>query len=367
MLIVTGELLLEPTPAGEHHLLSSPGVGSRHVCSGEGIPRAKGVTYSCIDPVLWTGFSVGVYPYTLTLAGRNAPSLRLGPAVSGWGHIQTPMPAEVWEEHVVGHPDRAYSRCLTEGVWAGFSIGLQYGDVVYRSASSNMQSASLHPEEVSGFLSSELRAGRVYGPVGPELLPALHINRFGLVGSGLCMYLSFPRGASVNDGIEPDVCSVHYTSVDAACRRVVALGRGTILAKFDVQGAFRTVPVHPEDRWLLGMKWYDEVNVDKVLPFALSSAPKVYNAVADALLWMLSRIDGIDGMNYLDDFLLFGKPDSSQFAAALRQDLARCMTLGVSMAPGKAEGPDTRLVFRGIKINMVSMSVCLPPPKLARL
>ena len=41
-----------------------------------------------------------VYPYMadmLTLAGRRAPSLRPGPAVSGWDHIQTPMPAEVWE------------------------------------------------------------------------------------------------------------------------------------------------------------------------------------------------------------------------------------------------------------------------------
>ena len=67
------------------------------------------------------------------------------------------------------------------------------------------------------------------------------------------MDLSFPKGASVNDGIEPEVCAIRYTSVDVACWRIVALGRGTIMAKFDVQGAFRTVPVHPHDRWLLGM------------------------------------------------------------------------------------------------------------------
>ena len=35
-----------------------------------------------------------------------------------------------------------------------------------------------------------------------------------------------------------------YTSVDVACRRLLALGRGSMMAKFDVQGAFRTVPVH---------------------------------------------------------------------------------------------------------------------------
>ena len=44
-----------------------------------------------------------------------------------------------------------------------------------------------------------------------------------------------PKGASVNDGIEPEVCSVHYTSVDTACKIVVALGRGVMLAKFDVR------------------------------------------------------------------------------------------------------------------------------------
>ena len=58
----------------------------------------------------------------------------------------------------------------------------------------------------------------------------------------------------------------------------------------------------------------------------------------------------------------FGKPDSSQCAVALRQALAHCATLGVPVAPGKTEGPDTRLVVLGIEINTVSMSVRLPPP-----
>ena len=88
----------------------------------------------------------------------------------------------------------------------------------------------------------------------------------------LIVDLSSPKGASDNDGIEPEVCSVRYTSVDAACKRVVAKGRGAMLAKFDVEGAFRTVPVHPDDRWLLGMKWEGKVYVDKVLPFGLWSA-----------------------------------------------------------------------------------------------
>ena len=115
------------------------------------------------------------------------------------------------------------------------------------------------------------------------------------------------------------------------------------------------------------MQWEGKVYVDKVLPFGLRSAPKLYNAVADALLWILSRFDGADGIHYLDDFLLFGRPNSPQCAVALRRALARCETLGVPVVPGKTEGPDTRLVFLGIEIDTLSMSLRLPPPKLERL
>ena len=65
--------------------------------------------------------------------------------------------------------------------------------------------------------------------------------------------LSFPPGASVNDGIDPEVCSLQYTSVEKVARVAQKLGRGTLLAKLDVQAACRLVPVHPDDRPLLGV------------------------------------------------------------------------------------------------------------------
>ena len=154
---------------------------------------------------------------------------------------------------------------------------------------------------ISAFIASELAAGRVLGPVEPFVVLSVQVNRFGLVPKGhqpgkwcLIVDLSFPRRNSVNDGIEPGICSLRYTSVDEACKRVVARGQGTVLAKFDVEGAFHTVPVHPDDKQLLGMSWEGQVYVDKVLPFRLRSASKVYNAVADALLWILGRSDGVD-------------------------------------------------------------------------
>ena len=35
----------------------------------------------------------------------------------------------------------------------------------------------------------------------------------------------------------------------------MSFGQGTLLANFDVKSAYWNIPVHPEDRYLLGMKW----------------------------------------------------------------------------------------------------------------
>lgn len=117
--------------------------------------------------------------------------------------------------------------------------------------------------------------------------------------------------------------------MDVACQNILKLVQGANLVKFDVSGAFRTVPVHPDDCHLLGMQWRGNVYVDKVLPFGLRSAPKVYNAIADRPLWILEHIDQVISIHYLDDFLIFGYTVSSQCEESLHKALARCDLLGV--------------------------------------
>ena len=80
-----------------------------------------------------------------------------------------------------------------------------------------------------------------------------------------------------------------------------SLGRGALIAKLDVKAAYRLIPVHPEDRPLLGIEWRGAQYVDAMLPFGLCSAPKIFTAVADGLEWILRQrgIRHID--HYLDD------------------------------------------------------------------
>ena len=113
--------------------------------------------------------------------------------------------------------------------------------------------------------------------------------------------LSSPKGNSVNDGIEPDSCSMQYTSTADAIKEIGRLGRHTLLAKIDVKEAYRIIPVHPYDRALLGLHWQGNTYVDGSLPFGLRSVPKIFDALADMLNWILIDRCQVCILHYLDD------------------------------------------------------------------
>ena len=105
------------------------------------------------------------------------------------------------------------------------------------------------------------------------------------------------QGASTNDFVNPTLCSLSYASIDDAsvddtAAYVYEAGRGTLLAKLDIKSAYRHVPMHPGDRHLLGIQWKGKTFVDTCLPFGLRSAPKLLNAVADALEWVIVNEGG---------------------------------------------------------------------------
>ena len=236
-----------------------------------------------------------------------------------------------------------------------------------------MKSATENPRVIDDYLSREVEAGRVIGPMGHQLTHAVHINRFGVVPKNhqpckwwLIVDLSHPDGFSVNDGIEPELCSLRYTSVDEAVQAILSLGQGAQMAKVDIESAYRIIPVYPTDRLLLGMQWKEKTYVDTALPFGLRSAPKIFNAVADALQWIF-QCQGVKGIHYLDDFLLFGSPDSDECRQALEKILETCARLGVPLALHKTKGPSTIIIFLGIELDMKAMTLRLPEEKLIRL
>ena len=79
---------------------------------------------------------------------------------------------------------------------------------------------------------------------------------------------------------------VAHVSVEDAVERTIEKGWGAHLVKVDICNAYQVLPIHPDDRWLLGMRWEDALFVDTELPFGLRSSPKIFTGVVDALEWI---------------------------------------------------------------------------------
>ena len=163
--------------------------------------------------------------------------------------------------------------------------------------------------------------------------------------------MSSPEGGSVNEGICKEWCSLSHISVDDVAHEVVKLGKGALMAKFDLKAAYRNVPVHPEDCWLLGMVWENQLFVDTALPFGLRSAPMIFSALADGLEFMV-RQTGVDRVgHHLDDFVLVGPPGSRDCSRFLQVALGVCRDSGLPVAEEKAVGPTTLIPLLGIELD----------------
>jgi hypothetical protein len=115
------------------------------------------------------------------------------------------------------------------------------------------------------------------------------------------------------------------------------------------------------------MQWQGKVYVDTALPFDLRSAPKLFNALADAIEW-LAKIQGASYLwHYLDDYITIGRASTGECTLNYRVLHHVCSKLGVPLAADKCEGLTTCLTFLGIAIDTAAMELRLPQAKLARL
>ena len=314
----------------------------------------------------------GHYRYTsdlLKLSAASSPSLH-----HNWPIYQSPINLDQISPFLSRHPDQALASYIHMGLLTGFRIGYSLNRVHLRSRNANHPSALQNGKVVDDRIAAELAAGRLLGPISPELAPLVHTSPLGLVPKAhqsnkwrMICDLSSPFGSSVNDGISPDLCSLRYAKVDDAVNIIRQLGRGTQLVKLDLKDAYRIVPVYPADYHLLGIKWRGNTYVDRALPFGLRSAPKIFNAIANFIAWVLACQGVTYQLHYLDDFLFLGAPNSQQGREFLTTALQMLTRLGIPVAVHKTEGPTTALVFLGILVDSYNFELRLPADKLARL
>lgn len=237
------------------------------------------------------------------------------------------------------YPDRKAAQLLDEGFAEGFRIPCNLE--VVPPVSRNLRSAMQHSNAVSEKLLKEVALGCMGGPFPSAPFADLVVSPLGIVPKKehnkfrLIHHLFFPKGGSVNDSIDPEACLVSYTSFDAAVGWVHHYGKGALMAKADVESAFRLLPVHPDSFRFLGCHW-NEFHVDQCLPMGCSISCALFEQFSSFMEWVVRDVSGVNSIiHYMDDFLCVG-PASSRICAVLLATLEHIANrFSIRLAPAK--------------------------------
>ncbi|MEW8544940.1 MAG: reverse transcriptase domain-containing protein [Candidatus Thiodiazotropha sp.] len=174
---------------------------------------------------------------------------------------------------------------------------------------------------------------------------------------------SRPSGKSVNDYCSSE-WGQKFSRVDDAA---ALMTDGCYFAKVDLKSAYRSVKISESSQKATGLKWnFDGTEVflrDSRLCFGAKLSPGIFHRLTQAVKRMMAR-RGFDLLIvYLDDFLIIAD-SKEKCATALNCLIQLLRKLGFSIHWGKVVDPTTRIIFLGIELDSLSMSLSLPADKL---
>ena len=172
--------------------------------------------------------------------------------------VTTPVKSETPSQYLSGY-EPVEKSFLVSGFSKGFRIPFT-GELPTKSGIRNHPSALKNTDKVTEKILGELTAGRIERPFKNKpvnlmcsplaLVPKKEPGKFRLI-----QYLSFPKGGSINDRISTEYTEIQYDSIDVVVEKVKTNGRNCLMAKTDIENAFRIIQIHPADRHFLGFSW----------------------------------------------------------------------------------------------------------------
>ena len=216
-------------------------------------------------------------------------------------------------------------------------------------------------------LENELISGKVSIPnVKPEQIHAL-----GAVPkpNGSIRHItdcSMPLKKSVNNFMKSTFSTFSFNTIDDIVKSV---SPDSFMATVDLQNAYRSVPIHPNDRSHFGLRW-DFGNgptylTDNFLCFGSKCSAFIFNRLTDAVSRYMLR-KGYCCYNYLDDFIII-EPTFSSACAAQNFLIGTLRKLGFYISWKKLISPTQQCRFLGIDIDSVDQRLILPSDKLVKL
>jgi hypothetical protein len=286
-----------------------------------------------------------------------------------------------WVDGLSDHPDRAFANKLIS--YIDYGVPLLYEGPILNQTHPNWKSCLELRDDVETSILYDINKRWKIGhfpqqpfkyfvgsPMGAFAKPSATAP--GCKKLRVIHNLSWPPGKSVNSFIPEDMCSVSYVTIESAVSIVKRFGPGCLMAKIDLENAYKQIGVRPSDWYLLGSTWVNsqgqtEFYFDTVLPFGGRSSAALFNAFADGLEHVMFKNGASSVIHYLDDIFTAGDPNSTVCQDNMTIMLDTCENLGVAVNPRKIIGPSTVLEFLGIIIDSDLMELCVSPEHVSAI
>ncbi|KAK6175768.1 hypothetical protein SNE40_014161 [Patella caerulea] len=183
--------------------------------------------------------------------------------------------------------------------------------------------------------------------------------------------LSFPLGDSINAGIDESFTLVSYDSIDNVVQLVKKMGRGALMAKADIENAYRLLPIHPNDYELLGFTVQIGGSTyyfaDMCLPMGLSMSCQTFERFSSALQWVMEFHYNAHLSHMIDDFFFIGPKNTNKCSESLQTFLDIASHLAVPIKSSKTVLPTNKITIYGIEVDSQDMIFRLPEDKVVKI
>ena len=224
--------------------------------------------------------------------------------------VQSGLNIKAWRCYLKNYWDQQLCDLLEFGFPLDFDRSCQLD-----STEENHTSANENMEEIVKFLEEERQYQVILGPfdtkpIDMHVSPLLVRDKQNSTSKITIMDLSWPKGASVNNGVAKDIYlgtpyDLNYPSVDSITNSLQNLGPSAQIYKIDISRAFRQIKIDPGDIDLLGIKFQDQNFLDRLVAFGFCHGSLIFQRCTDAIRYIMAQHGFPSLYNYIDNLLDF--------------------------------------------------------------
>ncbi|CAE6477081.1 unnamed protein product [Rhizoctonia solani] len=315
----------------------------------------------------------------LTSAPFVAPlATRLSPAPIDPCKIVTPLIPDAWHAILLSLDLLDKFPDVPDGLRHGFRFGASRS-LSTTSIPPNHKSAQDAPDIIDAHIAKELSLNRYSGPFDRATLFNL-IGHFRSAPLGLVSKASSPgqyrmvqdfsyshtKGLndSVNDEIDIDEFPCVWGFFDDVVQTLLDLPPASMAATFDVDAAYRRIPIHPDDQPSMVVSWKDSLYLDHCAPFGAASSNGLFARCGDAMLLILAIILSCRVLKWVDDYLIIRPPPGYPGGDTTEQHIYNiARPLGWPWKIAKTKNFDYVFEYLGFLWDIPGRSVSIPPKK----